>query len=37
MTLKELIEGKKVRFKYYRDGALRYETGDAFEFPSSHR
>lgn len=33
MTLKELIEGKKVRFKYYRDGALRYETGDAFEFP----
>ncbi len=33
MTLKDLVKGKKVRFKYYRDGELWYETDDAFEFP----
>jgi hypothetical protein len=33
MTLKELVKGKKVHFKYYRDGALWYETEDGFEFP----
>jgi hypothetical protein len=33
MTLKELVKGKRVRFKYYRDGELWYETGDGFEFP----
>jgi hypothetical protein len=33
MTLKELVKGKKVRFKYYRDGELWYETEDGFEFP----
>ena len=31
--LKELVKGKKVRFKFYRDGELWYETEDAFEFP----
>ena len=33
MTLKELVKGKKVRFRYYRDGALWYATEDGFEFP----
>ncbi|HLK62304.1 MAG TPA: hypothetical protein VKU19_02630 [Bryobacteraceae bacterium] len=33
MTLKELIKGKRVRFQYYRDGALWYQTEDGFEFP----
>jgi hypothetical protein len=33
MTLKELVKGKRVRFKFYRDGELWYETSDAFEFP----
>ena len=33
MTLKELVKGKKVRFKFYRDGELWYETDDGFEFP----
>jgi hypothetical protein len=32
MTLEELVKGKKVRFKFYRDGELWYETEDAFEF-----
>jgi hypothetical protein len=35
MTLKELVKGKRVRFKYYRDGELWYETEDGFEFPVS--
>ena len=33
MTLKELVKGKKVRFKLYRDSELWYETDDGFEFP----
>ncbi len=33
MTLKELIKGKRVHFKFYRDGELWYETEDGFEFP----
>ena len=33
MTLKDLVKGKKVRFKFYRDGELWYETDDGFEFP----
>ena len=33
MILKELIKGKKARFKFYRDGELWYETDDGFEFP----
>jgi len=33
MTLKELIKGKKVHFKYYREGELWYETDDGFDFP----
>jgi hypothetical protein len=33
MTLKELIKGQKVRFKFYRDGDLWYETTNGFEFP----
>jgi len=33
MSLKELVKGKRVRFQYYRDGALWYETDDGFEFP----
>ena len=33
MTLKELVKGKKVHFKFYRDGELWYETDDGFEFP----
>jgi hypothetical protein len=33
MTLKELVKGKRVRFKFYRDGELWYETDDGFEFP----
>jgi hypothetical protein len=28
MTLKELVKGKKVRFKFYRDGELWYETAE---------
>jgi hypothetical protein len=33
MTLKELVKGKKVRFTFYRDGALWYQTEDGFDFP----
>jgi hypothetical protein len=33
MTLKELVKGKKVRFRFYRDGELWYATDDGFEFP----
>src|SRR5215469_16556159 len=33
MTLKELVKGKKVRFRFYRDGELWYATNDGFEFP----
>jgi hypothetical protein len=33
MTLKELVKGKKVHFKFYRDGELWYETDDGFAFP----
>ena len=33
MTLKELVKGKKVHFKFYRDSELWYETDDGFEFP----
>ena len=33
MSLKDLVKGKRVRFKFYRDGELWYETDDAFEFP----
>ncbi len=33
MTLKELVKDKVVRFKYYRDGELWYETEDGFDFP----
>jgi len=32
-TLKELVKGKKVRFRFYRDGELWYATDDGFEFP----
>jgi hypothetical protein len=32
-TLKELVKGKKVRFRFYRDGELWYATEDGFEFP----
>ena len=34
MTLKELVKGKKVRFKFYRDGELWYETDDGSSFLS---
>ncbi len=33
MTLKDLVKDKVVRFKYYRDGELWYETEDGFGFP----
>ena len=33
MTLKELVKGKKVHFKFDRDSELWYETDDGFEFP----
>ena len=33
MKLKELIKGKRVRFRFYRDGELWYATDDGFEFP----
>jgi len=33
MTLKGLVKGKKVRFRFYRDGELWYATDDGFEFP----
>ena len=33
-TLKEMVQGdKKVRFAFYRDRALHYETEDGFVFP----
>jgi hypothetical protein len=32
-TLKELVKGKKVKFRFYRDGELWYGTDDGFEFP----
>jgi hypothetical protein len=32
VTLKERVQGK-VRFAYYRDGALWYEAEDRFLFP----
>ena len=35
MTLKEIVKNKKVRFKFYKDGELWYETEDGFEFPIS--
>ena len=34
MTLKEIVKDKKVRFKFYKDGELWYETDDGFDFPS---
>ena len=33
MNLKEIVKNKKVRFKFYLDGELWYETEDNFEFP----
>ena len=34
LTLKEMVaDGKKVRFVFYRDSALHYETEDGFIFP----
>jgi hypothetical protein len=33
MTLKDLVKGKRVRFRFYRDGELWYATDDGFEFP----
>ena len=33
MTLKELVKGKKVRFRFYRDGEIWYATDGGFEFP----
>lgn len=33
LTLKDLVKGKKVYFRYYRDGELWYETEDGFDFP----
>jgi hypothetical protein len=33
MTLTEMVKGKTVRFKFYKDGDLWYETEDGFEFP----
>lgn len=33
MTLKDLVKGKKVQFRLYRDGELWYATEDGFEFP----
>jgi hypothetical protein len=33
MTLKELVKGKNVHFRFYRDGELWYGTDDGFEFP----
>jgi hypothetical protein len=33
MILKELVKGKRVEFKYYRDGELWYKTDDGFELP----
>lgn len=33
LTLKELVKSKTVRFRFYRDGELWYETADGFEFP----
>lgn len=33
MTRKDLINGKKVGFRFYRDGELWYATEDGFEFP----
>src|ERR1041385_2570741 len=32
-TIKELVKDKLVRFMYYRDGELVYQTEDGFEFP----
>lgn len=33
MTLKELVKDKVVRFQYYRDRVLWYQTEDGFSFP----
>ncbi len=33
MTLKEMVKDKKVRFRFYREGELWYETEDGFQFP----
>lgn len=34
LTVKEMVAGdKKVKFTYYRDGNLWYETEDGFKFP----
>ena len=33
MNIKEMVKDKVVRFKFYRDGELVYETQDGFEFP----
>lgn len=33
VTLKEMVKGKTVRFRFYRDFELWYQTEDGFEFP----
>jgi hypothetical protein len=34
LSLKEMVsKEKKVRFEFYRDGALHYKTEDGFVFP----
>lgn len=33
MTLKEIVKDKVVRFQYYRDRELWYQTEDGFSFP----
>lgn len=32
-TITELVKGKSVKFLYYRQGNLMYQTEDGFEFP----
>jgi hypothetical protein len=33
MTIREMVQDKKVRFQYYREGELWYATEDGFKFP----
>ncbi len=33
MSIKDMIKSKRVKFKFYKDGELIYETEDGFEFP----
>lgn len=33
MNIKDIVKGQNAHFRYFRDGALYYETDNGFQFP----